>query len=118
MDLHDYQDVAENYDKYIDSLVGFSGFDNDTCIKFNLELSRRFGGEGIIDVGCGTGVIMRPLIEAGYFASGIDLSDEMVKQCRMKLKKSGISNDEYCLIHANMTMFDRESKASLILIPR
>ena len=66
MDLHDYYDVARNYDKYIDELVGMSGFDNNTCIKFHLELAKEFGSDGIIDIACGTGLIMLPVSPQRY----------------------------------------------------
>lgn len=118
MDLHDYQDVAENYDKYIDSLVGFSGFDNKTCIEFNLKLARKYGQNGVVDIGCGTGLIMQPVVEDGFFVTGLDLSSEMVKQCKRKLMDSGITEDKYKLVNGNMADFELDMKASLALIPR
>lgn len=118
MDLHDFRDVAENYDKYINSLVGFSGFDNDTCVNFNLELARSYGQGGVLDMGCGTGLIMLPLLQDGFHVTGLDLSQEMVNQCSKKIAGQGIDADQYQLIQTSMADFDLQDKVSLALIPR
>ncbi len=118
MDLHDYQDVAENYDKYIDSLVGFSGFDNETCIEFHLELARKYGQKGIIDVGCGTGLILMPLAQEGYKVTGVDLSEAMTMQTKKKVEKMSWYPSRVHLIKASMCDFNVSKKASLIILPR
>lgn len=38
----------------------------------------------ILDVGCGTGAIIKKLNEAGYKAQGVDVSEEALKYCRQK----------------------------------
>ena len=47
MDLHDYQDVAENYDAYLDVMYrehdSYEGF-----LDFYLDLARRSGGGGVL----------------------------------------------------------------------
>lgn len=118
MDLHDFNDVAQNYDKYINSLVGFAGFDNETCVKFHEELAKEFGADGIIDIGCGTGLIMLPLLRSGYKVTGVDLSQQMLDQCDNKLKQVNIDTSKAELINANMSNFELDNKASLALIPR
>lgn len=117
MDLHDYNDVASNYDKYINELVGMSGFDNHTCIEFHLELAKEYGSDGIIDIACGTGLIMLPLLKEGYNVTGIDISEEMINQTSMKIENEGIDKN-YNLICSNMAEFQLKELASLAIIPR
>jgi len=54
MDLHDYKDVAENYDSYVEAMLGsnegYEGF-----LDFYLELARQYGSGGVVDIACGTG---------------------------------------------------------------
>lgn len=117
MDLHDYNDVASNYDKYINELVGMSRFDNHTCIEFHLELAKEYGSDGIIDIACGTGLIMLPLLKEGYNVTGIDISEEMINQTSMKIENEGIDKN-YNLICSSMAEFQLKELASLAIIPR
>ena len=46
MDLHDYKDVAENYDRYLE--VMYSEHDNYEGFQdFYLELAKEYGAGGI-----------------------------------------------------------------------
>ena len=66
MDLHDYKDVAENYDRYLD--VMYSEHDNyEGFQEFYLELARKYGSGGTIDIACGTGAVLMYLAEEGIF---------------------------------------------------
>ena len=52
-DLHDYSDVAENYDLYLDVMnnneANHSGF-----LDFYLDFAKEYGENGVIDIACGT----------------------------------------------------------------
>ena len=49
MDLHDYKDVAENYDRYLD--VMYSEHDNyEDFQEFYLDLAREYGNGGTIEM--------------------------------------------------------------------
>src|SRR5512134_2492676 len=86
MDIHDYPDVAENYDHYIESLAGkTSGGLSGGFETFHLDLAKRHGAEGILDIACGTGAALVPLILAGYRVTGIDISEAMLDVLRRKL---------------------------------
>ena len=69
MDLHDYRDVAENYDRYLD--VMYSVRDNYAGFReFYLELAKQYGSGGVVDIACGTGAVLLYLAEHGIMADG------------------------------------------------
>lgn len=115
MDLHDFKDVAENYDYYIDT---FRVPDID-LINFHFELADLYGRSGIIDIACGTGVTLIPLIKNGYKVTGLDISKPMLNVLKRKLEKlpDNIQRNAF-LIHANMTDFKLVKPCSLAVIPR
>lgn len=114
MDLHDYEDVAMNYDNYLSVMCSkenqFDGFQ-----EFYLELAKLYGDGGIIDIACGTGAVLLYLAERGFDISGTDLSESMVKVASKKAVQMGLKLD---LFQANMTDFTSERKFSLAIIAR
>ena len=66
-DLHDYNDVAENYDLYLD-------------------FAKKYGKDGVIDIACGTGAVLLYLAEHGIYADGTDLSEAMCRVAGEKAK--------------------------------
>lgn len=63
MDLHDYKDVAENYDLYLD--VMYKDVDNHSGFKdFYLDFAKEYGKDGVIDIACGTGSVLIGICEA------------------------------------------------------
>jgi SAM-dependent methyltransferase len=42
------------------------------------------GGEPVLELGCGTGRMLIPLLEAGIDASGVDVSPDMLDRCRAR----------------------------------
>ena len=114
MDLHDYKDVAENYDRYLE--VMYRDFDaNEGFQDFYLELAKKYGKDGVIDVACGTGAVLLYLAENGVIADGTDLSEEM---CRVCSEKAAAKNLNLRIFPGNMTDFDALRKYSLIIIAR
>jgi 2-polyprenyl-3-methyl-5-hydroxy-6-metoxy-1,4-benzoquinol methylase len=114
MDLHDFEDVAENYDNYLSVISevegSFNGFQ-----EFYLELARKYGQNGIIDIACGTGAVLLYLAERGMDVDGTDLSAAMVHVARQKATKLGL---ELAIFEANMTEFRSNRKYSLAIIAR
>ena len=56
MDLHDYEDVAENYDLYLDAM--YRSEDSHAGFReFYLDFAREYGQGGVIDIACGTGAV-------------------------------------------------------------
>ena len=114
MDLHDYRDVAENYDAYLD--VMYREHDNYEGFQaFYLELAREFGAGGTIDIACGTGAVLLYLAQAGIDADGTDISRAMCDVARKKAEALGLCLN---IFPANMTEFRAGRKYSLAIIAR
>ena len=78
MDLHDYQDVAENYDRYLE--VMYETEDHyENFQEFYLELARRYGQGGAVDIACGTGAVLLYLAQRGVDIDGTDLSEALCR---------------------------------------
>ena len=114
MDLHDYDDVAENYDLYLEEMYreedNHSGF-----LEFYLDFAREYGKDGTIDIACGTGAVLLYLAEHGIMADGTDLSQAM---CRVASGKAEAKGFKLSIFPANMTEFKSDRKYSCAIIAR
>jgi len=110
MDLHDFADVAMNYDYYLSSMVN-----DETFVDFHLKLAKDYGKDGILDIACGTGALTIPLAKAGYDVTALDLSSPMITVSQAKLMKENLHAE---LIVGNMTDFKIDRKFSLAIIAR
>jgi SAM-dependent methyltransferase len=117
-DLHDYKDVAENYDSYVEVLVNNTGLNNKACVSFHLELADKYGEGGVADLGCGTGLVLIPLLREGFKVYGVDISEEMINITEAKVKEDFGHSDNCKLICSDMTNFKLNKKVSLVVIPR
>lgn len=68
-----------------------------------------------LDVGCGTGRLMRSYLRAGLKVEGVDISADMLEHCRWMAKADGLS--ELTLYHQPMQLLDLPKKYSTIYIP-
>lgn len=78
---------AKNYDQWYSTKFGDFVDKVETECAFNL-----FNGDKvkkILDVGCGTGNFSIKLAKMGYEVVGIDISEEMLKEARMKAENEG-----------------------------
>lgn len=114
MDLHDFTDVAENYDLYLDVMYkkenNYEGF-----LDFYLDLAKEYGKDGVIDIACGTGAVLLHLAKNGIAVEGCDLSEAMVQVCKEKAAKEKLDLNVFC---GNMTNFKSDKKYSLAIIAR
>lgn len=114
MDLHDYKDVAENYDSYLDAM--YANFDaHEGFQDFYLELAKKYGQGGVVDIACGTGAVLLYLAQRGIQIDGTDLSEEMCKVASAKAKDLNLDLNIY---PADMTKFNSGRKYSLAIIAR
>ena len=114
MDLHDYQDVAENYDRYLEVMYAHDDH-HENFQEFYLDLARKYGAGGVVDVACGTGAVLLYLAERGIDIDGTDLSEEMCKVAAAKADAMGLRLN---IIPADMTTFSSGRKYSLAIIAR
>lgn len=81
-----YAAIAEFYD------LEHDGFDDD--LAFYLNMSTLHGGP-VLELGCGSGRIMRPLLDAGLKVTGLDASAVMLDRARDRLsskrQRSGLT---------------------------
>ena len=114
MDLHDYRDVAENYDRYLEVMYETENH-YENFQDFYLELAKRYGQGGVIDIACGTGAVLLYLAERGVDVDGTDLSPEMCRVAAAKAEKLGLRLNIW---PADMTTLASARKYSLAIIAR
>ncbi len=59
-------------------------------------------GDPVLELGCGTGRILRGIAEAGFQVTGLDSSEPMLQVARMSLEQAGL-NDRVTLIEGDFT---------------
>ncbi len=106
-DSSPYDELAEYYD-----LVHAHVKDD---IPFYLSLARETGGP-ILELGCGSGRTLIPLVEAGYETVGLDNSRPMLERAKERILASGLENSVR-LIEAAMIDFDLGQRFALITVP-
>ena len=109
MDLHDYRDVAENYDRYLEVMYAHDDH-HEHFQEFYLDLARQYGAGGVVDVACGTGAVLLYLAQRGIDIDGTDISEEM---CRVAAKKAEALGLRLNLIPADMAAFSSGRRYSL-----
>lgn len=93
--IRKYNNIATNYDK---------SFDGRFTAKFKskmFELCTVSEGDKVLDVGCGNGSLINAIKQKGNIkVYGIDISPEMIKECRGRYK-----NIEFQISRAEETPF-------------
>lgn len=82
-------------------------------LDFYLRLANNTEGE-ILDIGCGTGRVLLPLLKAGHRVTGLDLSCHMLDIAKQKL---AFENFTAPLILGDMKDFNLKQRFGLIIIP-
>lgn len=80
-----YDLYANQYDKKLDFLNSFEG----DILK---KMFKDFRGKSVLDVGCGTGRLIRLLKDRGAVVTGADISEEMIKIAGKKFPDIKIVN--------------------------
>lgn len=94
--------------------AGWGSVQSDAA--FYLEEARRCRGP-ILELACGTGRILLPLLATGMEAHGLDISASMLNVLRMKTER--LRQDEAARVHlhqGSMSDFELGTKFSLIII--
>lgn len=69
----------------------------------------------ILELGCGTGRVLLPLVNHCDYIHGLDISEAMLEICRGKLKKENIPVTKACVEVANITDFNLDRKYDFII---
>lgn len=81
--------------------------------QFYLEIASRLGGK-VLDLACGSGRLLVPLLETGLDVVGLDLSVQMLEQVKLKL---GNRKQDVELIQGDMRTFELAHSFNTIVIP-
>ena len=75
-------------------------------------------GGPVLELGCGTGRVLIPLVQAGYEVTGLDLAPHMLDRCRAKLEVEPAEvRARVRLVEADMTSFALDRRFALVTIP-
>lgn len=79
----------EGADKYFDSYYEDTpgGYAFRVRKKKVLELISKSGGK-VLDVGCGSGIMVKDLVGLGYEFWGVDVTPNMIKECKKNFKNN------------------------------
>ncbi len=101
---HYFEFLAEWYDRLLEN----EGLD----IEY---YSKAIGSDPckVLELACGTGRLMIPLIKAGHAVDGIDISPDMLRICKEKLNRENVQADLY---QQDIVTFDVDKSYDVIFI--
>jgi SAM-dependent methyltransferase len=99
-----YEDAA-----LYDLVLGGLDFD----LAFWLDVGRGAGGP-VLEIGCGTGRVLLPLLEAGVDADGVDLFPAMLERARAKAAAKGLKPR---LVAGDMRDFTMPRRYARVICP-
>ena len=103
-------------DPYDVSLYQITHRGNAGDIAFYRRVCR--GAETVLELGCGWGRVMLPLLEAGHRVTGLDLHPDMIAALQQRLSTApNTLRDRASLILADMSAFSLEQRFDRVLIP-
>jgi SAM-dependent methyltransferase len=85
----------------------------DYGLDFYVDLAGRAEGP-VLDIGCGTGRVMLPCLQAGVDIDGLDLFEPMLARLRESAARRGLSPRLY---RADMSDFRLPRRYTLVMIP-
>lgn len=71
-------------------------------------------GQPVLELGCGTGKVLIPLLEQGFDVAGIDNSEDMLARCRTTCQRKGLKPELYEQSMLNMQL---PRRFRLIILP-
>lgn len=89
------------------------GHSIDGDIEYYTEKLRNLSGR-VLEAGVGTGRMLIPLARSGVIIDGVDISDEMLKQCRTNIEKYNVAANLY---KQDLTKLSLPCKYDAIIMP-
>lgn len=68
----------------------------------------------VLEAGVGTGRMLIPFLEKGIKIDGVDISKEMLEQCKINMKENNVDTD---LFHQDLTELSLPNKYEIIIMP-
>lgn len=85
-------------------------------VALYVELARGAHGP-VLELGCGTGRVLAPLVRAGATVAGVDCSAPMLERARARLSASGVPPERWRLVHADARALQLPDRFALVLAP-
>lgn len=112
------RDLASDWDTY----ARFYDWENARTlgrrdVRFWCDLTANIHGS-VLELGCGTGRVTKPLVEAGARVVGVDLSRSMLRVARRRLRRLG-DHDRWSLVEGNICAlpFAKRAQFGLVMAP-
>lgn len=107
-----YDSWADYYD------LAYDLTDPQADVEFYLGLLRQRENPTVLEMGCGSGRVLKKLAEAGITCTGVDISARMLEKAYERL--SCLAQDQRVLaqlVHADMTSVDLQTEYDLVIYP-
>lgn len=101
----DYKKAQESYDKYA-KLYAENTFHKLLQFQLNNFISHLPKGAKILDVACGSGRDTQYLTEDGFDVLGIDISEELLKEARLRAKNCKFQKMNLLRLEFDESSFD------------
>jgi SAM-dependent methyltransferase len=88
--------------------------EHDEDVAFYRQMASRTGGP-ILELMCGTGRLLLPLVREGHSVTGVDVAPAMLARCRANLKREGLE-ERATLVEADVTQLALDTRFELALI--
>ena len=106
----EYKSIAELYDHVVP-------YRERQDVGFFMEAARESGGP-VLELGCGTGRVLIPTAREGIQITGLDLSPDMLKICRERLKQEAKAvRSRVHLVQGDMRSFELSRTFKLVTLP-
>lgn len=103
----------KQYANYYDIIYKKKGYIKESNYLQNIfKQHLDYDPKTILDLGCGTGNYMIPLLRRGYYVTGLDASESMLTVANKKLCSIGLSAD---LFERKLQSFDIKKKFDVVI---
>lgn len=106
--MNSYGRFAEVYDQLMEDIP------YDQYVEWITKHAPATTHSKLLDVGCGTGVMLSMLLKSGYEAAGLDLSEEMLMMANTRLQTQG---QQALLVCQSMDELDGFVDLDVVCIP-
>lgn len=99
--------IYGKYAKYYDKIYDYKEYDQEVLFVKNIVQKHNIKQKDLLDVACGTATHAKLLVDDGFNITGVDLSKEMLKIAKKKVKKAKF-------IEGDMKLFKSKNKYNIL----